>query len=101
MEASESSSAAGGAAAGTYLGIMNLFTAGPQLVASLISMVIFALVEPGRDAHAGRHGGDSSTSAPPALRTDGPNAIAVCLFLSSFAGVAAAHAAYRLRLMYR
>lgn len=84
----ETDPAASGALAGIYLGILNIFTAGPQLFASLLSMVVFASLEPG----------DEGSKAQTGAR-EGPNAIGVCLFLGAWFAFAAAFMARRLRQM--
>jgi len=83
-----------GELAGVYLGILNLYTTLPQFIATGISMVVFTLLEPGKspelakDAHPDEHHG-----------TEGPNAIAVCLFIGAIASVVAAYATRRLRFV--
>jgi solute carrier family 45, member 1/2/4 len=76
-----------GESAGVYLGILNLYTTLPQFIGTFISWVVFSLLEPGKSPELARH-------APPDEHhgTDGPNAIAICLFIG---GIAAAMAAYQ------
>ncbi len=81
-----------GELAGVYLGILNLFTTLPQFVGTFISTIVFAILEPGKspelakEAHPDEH-----------HSTDGPNAIAVCLFIGALSTVGAAYATTRLR----
>ena len=76
---------------GIYLGILNLYTTLPQFVGTFISWVVFSILEPGKspelakEAHPDEH-----------HSTDGPNAIAVCLFIGAVAAVGASHATRRL-----
>jgi len=115
----------GGEEAGTsgiYLGILNLFTTVAQLIGSIISMVVFAVVEPGGGAENMRNlrgldvdvgydgvgggsskGGVSHDGLSPlqseAARYDRerPNAIAICLFIGGCTAVLAAYCTARLR----
>jgi solute carrier family 45 protein 1/2/4 len=72
---------------GVYLGILNLYTTLPQFIGTFISWVVFSILEPGKspelakEAHPDEH-----------HSTDGPNAIAVCLFIGALAAVVAAYA---------
>jgi len=81
-----------GASSGAYLGIMNLYTTLPQFVGTFISWGVFSILEPGKspelakEAHPDEH-----------HSTDGPNAIAVCLFIGAVSAVVAALATRRLR----
>jgi solute carrier family 45 protein 1/2/4 len=76
-----------GKSAGVYLGILNLYTTLPQFIGTFISWVVFSLLEPGKSPELARH-------APPDEHhgTDGPNGIAICLFIG---GIAAGMAAYQ------
>lgn len=91
-EADAPSNSSTGELAGIYLGILNLYTTLPQFVATGISMIVFSILEPGKspelakDAHPDEHHG-----------TDGPNAIAVCLFIGALSSVGAAYATRRLK----
>jgi len=88
----EDSSSPSGELAGVYLGILNLYTTLPQFIGTFISFAVFSLLEPGKspelakEAHADEH-----------HSTDGPNAIAVCLFIGALAAAVAAYATNRLK----
>lgn len=92
--ASDDSSSSTGELAGVYLGILNLYTTLPQFIGTAISWVVFTVLEPGKspelakEAHADEH-----------HSTDGPNAIAVCLFVGACASVGAAYATRRLKYL--
>lgn len=90
---SEPSSASNtGELSGVYFGILNIYTTLPQFISTFMSTVIFAVLEPGKspelatDAHPSEHNG-----------TDGPNAIAVCLFIGALSTLGAAYATRKLR----
>jgi solute carrier family 45 protein 1/2/4 len=71
---------------GLYLGILNIFTTLPQFIGTFISWIVFSILEPGKspelakEAHPDEH-----------HSTDGPNAIAVCLFIGALAAVLASY----------
>lgn len=81
-----------GELAGVYLGILNLYCTMPQFVGTFISWIVFSILEPGKspelakEAHPDEH-----------HSTDGPNAIAVCLFIGALSAVGAAYATSRLK----
>lgn len=81
-----------GELSGIYFGILNIYTTLPQFVGTFISMIVFAILEPGKspelakDSHPDEHHG-----------TDGPNAIAVCLFIGALSNLGAAFATSKLR----
>lgn len=83
-----------GELSGIYFGIMNIYTTIPQLISTLLSTVVFAALEPGKspelatDAHPSEKG-----------RTDGPNAIAVCMFLGAISSVLAAVTTKKLKYL--
>jgi len=88
----EDGSATTGELAGVYLGILNLYTTLPQFIGTFISWVVFSILEPGKspelakDTHPDEH-----------HSTDGPNAIAVCLFIGALCSGVAAYATHRLK----
>ncbi|KAJ4421402.1 hypothetical protein N0V82_003783 [Gnomoniopsis sp. IMI 355080] len=92
--ADESSNNSGttGELSGIYFGILNIYQTIPQFIGTFISTVVFAVLEPGKspelatDAHPSEH-----------HATDGPNAIAVCLFIGAWAAVIAAIATKKLK----
>ena len=79
---------------GVYLGILNVYTTLPQFIGTFISWIVFSILEPGKspelakDAHPDEH-----------HSTDGPNAIAVCLFIGALAAVVSAYATERYKRM--
>jgi solute carrier family 45 protein 1/2/4 len=81
----------GGESSGKYIGIMNLYTTLPQFVGTGISWVVFSILEPGKSPEL--------SEAPPEEHhsTDGPNAIAVCLFIGACCACLAALATRRLK----
>ncbi|ORX93314.1 sucrose transport protein-like protein [Clohesyomyces aquaticus] len=88
----EESHSGGGTGSGIYLGIMNLYTTIPQFIGTLISWTVFSILEPGKspelakEAHPDEH-----------HSTDGPNGIAVCLFIGALSAGVAAVATRRLK----
>jgi solute carrier family 45 protein 1/2/4 len=81
-----------GELSGIYFGILNVYTTLPQFVGTFISTIVFAILEPGKspeladDAHPDEH-----------TDTDGPNAIAVCLFIGALASIVGATVTRRMR----
>jgi len=78
---------------GKYLGIMNLYTTLPQFVGTGISWVVFSLLEPEKrselsDVKKGEEG--------EGMGKEGPNAIAVCLFIGACSACVAVGATRRL-----
>ena len=115
-----------GETAGAYMGILNLYAAAPQLLGTVINMVIFAIVEPGRNpeltngvalpAPPGMLNGtasviSSNNTIPYSLRPRAidlwhrdevakppiVNAIAVCMFIGGLSSLGAAYATWKLR----
>ncbi|CAK7209657.1 hypothetical protein SBRCBS47491_000516 [Sporothrix bragantina] len=80
-----------GELSGIYFGILNIYTTLPQLLGNLLSAFVFAVLEPGKspelakDAHPSEH-----------HSTDGPNAIAVTLFIGAIFAVISAVATRKL-----
>ncbi|KAK1837293.1 major facilitator superfamily domain-containing protein [Podospora conica] len=96
--ADEPPTTAGGAGtgelSGVYFGIMNIFTTIPQFIATMLSSVVFSVLEPGQSPEL--HG--AAGEAPPEV-SKGPNAIAVCMFIGAGAAVMSAVATGRLRYL--
>ena len=90
----EEAVASTGELSGIYFGILNIYTTLPQFVGTFISMIVFSILEPGKspelahDAHPDEH-----------HSTDGPNAIAVCLFIGALSTLGAAYATRRLKYL--
>ena len=78
--------------AGIYLGILNLYTTVPQFIATLLSTLVFSILEPGKspelakDAHPDEH-----------HSTDGANGISICLFIGALSSLVAAYATQRMK----
>ncbi|KAF2868384.1 sucrose transport protein-like protein [Massariosphaeria phaeospora] len=81
-----------GESSGKYLGIMNLYTTLPQFVGTGISWVVFSILEPGKSPELAKE-----TQPEEHHSTDGPNAIAVCLFIGAISAMVAAWSTRRLK----
>lgn len=81
-----------GELSGIYFGILNIFTTLPQFVATFISAIVFAILEPGKSPELTEDG-------RPDEHPSGPNAIAVCLFIGAMSTFYAAHATRKLRFL--
>ncbi|KAL8936807.1 MAG: hypothetical protein Q9216_004737 [Gyalolechia sp. 2 TL-2023] len=92
-----------GETAGIYLGILNLFTTLPQFVGTFISMIVFEILEPGKhpELHKGEDVDGEAKDEVVKKVTEGPNAIAVCLFIGAISAVGAAYATGRMKKMYK
>ena len=83
-----------GELSGIYFGILNVYTTLPQFVGTFISTIVFAILEPGKspelatDAHPDEH-----------ANTDGPNAIAVCLFIGAMSSIVGSIVTRRMRAL--
>ncbi|KAI1107557.1 MFS general substrate transporter [Jackrogersella minutella] len=83
-----------GQLSGVYFGILNIYTTIPQFIGTILSTVIFSILEPGKSpelahtAHPDEHHG-----------TDGPNAISVCLFIGACSAVVAVFATRKLKYL--
>lgn len=82
-----------GETAGVYLGILNLFCTVPQFIATLISWVVFSILEPGKSAEL--HGDAEHEAIKDAAGR--PNGIGVCLFIGALSTFGAAYTTRRLR----
>jgi solute carrier family 45, member 1/2/4 len=83
-----------GELSGIYFGILNIYTTLPQFVGTFISLIVFSILEPGKSPELA-HDADPEEYHG----TDGPNAIAVCLFIGALSTLAAAYATRRLKYL--
>lgn len=77
---------------GVYFGILNIYTTIPQFIATIISTIVFRILEPGKSpelAH-GAHPDEHHS-------TNGPNGVSVCLFIGAMSAVAAMFATRKLK----
>jgi len=81
-----------GELSGIYFGIMNIYTTIPQLLSTLGSAVVFGVLEPGKSPELA-----ADVDPSEGHLKDGPNAIAVCMFLGAISSVAAAVATRKLK----
>jgi solute carrier family 45 protein 1/2/4 len=88
----DESVASTGELSGLYFGILNIYTTIPQFIGTFISMIVFSILEPGKSPELA-HDADPSEHHG----TDGPNAIAVCLFIGALSMIGAAFATKRLK----
>lgn len=85
------STASTGELSGIYFGILNIYTTLPQFVGTFISTIVFAVLEPGKSPELA---GDEKKQPDP----DGPNAIAVCLFIGAMSSLVAAYVTRKLKV---
>ncbi|KAL2041407.1 hypothetical protein N7G274_005789 [Stereocaulon virgatum] len=97
LDDSPTSDSSTGETAGIYLGILNLFTTLPQFVGTFISMIVFSILEPGKSPELHEDGTEEAIQKA----ADGPNAIAVCLFIGALSAVGAAYATARMKAMMK
>ena len=95
LDDSPTSDSSTGETAGIYLGILNLFTTLPQFVGTFISMIVFSILEPGKSPELHEDGTEEAIQKA----ADGPNAIAVCLFIGALSAIVAAYATARMKAM--
>ncbi|KAM3077060.1 hypothetical protein ACMFMF_004975 [Clarireedia jacksonii] len=81
-----------GELSGIYFGILNIYTTIPQFIGTFISMIVFSILEPGKSPELAQHAHPDEHHG-----TDGPNAIAVCLFIGAISTIGAAYATKRLK----
>lgn len=81
-----------GELSGVYFGILNIYVTIPQFISTLMSGVVFAVLEPGKSP-------ELATEAHPGERadTDGPNAIAICMCIGALSSLVAAWSTRKLR----
>ncbi|EKD19295.1 uncharacterized protein L3040_009265 [Drepanopeziza brunnea f. sp. 'multigermtubi'] len=87
---------ASGELSGLYFGILNIYAVIPQFISTFISMVIFSILEPGKSPELAHDADPLEVHS-----TDGPNAIAVCLFIGALSTIGAAFATKKLRNLHR
>ncbi|KAF5517140.1 General alpha-glucoside permease [Colletotrichum sp. SAR 10_70] len=80
-----------GELSGIYFGILNIYTTLPQFIGTFISSIVFSILEPGKSPEL------SDAPEEEHHNTDGPNAIAVCLFIGAMCAVVAAFATRKLK----
>ena len=83
-----------GELSGIYFGILNIYTTIPQFIGTLLSTVIFAILEPGKSPELAHE-----APAEEHHDTDGPNAIAVILFIGALGAIMAVFATRKLRYL--
>ncbi|KAI0020184.1 MFS general substrate transporter [Xylariomycetidae sp. FL0641] len=81
-----------GELSGVYFGILNIYTTIPQFIGTILSTIIFSLLEPGKSPELA-HGAKPEEHHS----TDGPNAIAVCLFIGACSATVAIGATRKLK----
>ncbi|MCJ1380333.1 hypothetical protein MMC17_003436 [Xylographa soralifera] len=86
-----------GETAGIYLGILNLFTTLPQFVGTFISMIVFAIFEPGPHRELAGQDGEVGNEVVGKAQGEGINAISVCLFIGALSSLGAAYATRRFK----
>jgi solute carrier family 45, member 1/2/4 len=104
---SGSTTSSTGELAGIYLGVLNVYTTIPQLLSTLISWIVFIVLEPA-PAKSASGGQLPDPQAPPGtahegewmnLNADAPNGIAVTLFIGAISALIAAEMTRRLRFV--
>ncbi|KAF4972210.1 hypothetical protein FZEAL_9638 [Fusarium zealandicum] len=83
-ESDAPSTASTGELSGIYFGILNIYTTLPQFVGTFISTIVFSVLEPGKSPELA-----ADAKQPP--DPEGPNAIAVCLFIGAMSSLVAAY----------
>ncbi|KAI1432397.1 major facilitator superfamily domain-containing protein [Xylaria sp. CBS 124048] len=83
-----------GQLSGVYLGILNIYTTIPQFIGTIISTIVFSILEPGKSPELA-HGAHPDEHH----RTDGPNGVAVCLFIGALSAIVAIFATKKLKAM--
>ncbi|KAL8815212.1 MAG: hypothetical protein Q9223_005635 [Gallowayella weberi] len=103
MDEDEDEDSSTGETAGIYLGILNLFTTLPQFVGTFISMIVFEILEPGKhpELHKGEDVDGEGKDDVAKKVTEGPNGIAVCLFIGAVSAMGAAYATQRMKGLYK
>ncbi|KAK2040534.1 sucrose transporter [Colletotrichum somersetense] len=90
-EGGQQATSSTGELSGIYFGILNIYTTLPQFIGTFISTIVFTILEPGKSPEL------SDAPEHEQHGTDGPNAIAVCLFIGAMCAVVAARATSKLK----
>lgn len=77
-----------GELSGIYFGILNIYTTLPQFLGTFISTIVFTILEPEKSSEDG---------VPP--DPEGPNPIAVCLFIGAMSTLVAAYMTHKLKVL--
>ncbi|OTB06702.1 hypothetical protein M426DRAFT_318762 [Hypoxylon sp. CI-4A] len=81
-----------GQLSGVYFGILNIYTTIPQFIGTILSTIIFSILEPGKSPELAHKANPEEHHG-----TDGPNAISVCLFIGACSAVVAVFATRKLK----
>lgn len=81
-----------GELSGIYFGILNIYQTIPQFIGTFISTIVFHILEPGKSPELALDANPSEHA-----NTEGPNAIAVCLFIGAGAALIAAFTTRKLK----
>ncbi|GJC83825.1 general alpha-glucoside permease [Colletotrichum liriopes] len=92
-EGGQTTTSSTGELSGIYFGILNIYTTLPQFIGTFISTIVFTILEPGKSPEL------SDAPEHEQHSTDGPNAIAVCLFIGAMCAVVAAFATRKLKYL--
>ncbi|OBR15853.1 sucrose transporter [Colletotrichum higginsianum IMI 349063] len=92
-EGGEPTTSSTGELSGIYFGILNIYTTLPQFIGTFISTIVFTILEPGKSPEL------SDAPEEEHHSTDGPNAIAVCLFIGAMCAVMAAFVTRKLKYL--
>ena len=82
-----------GELSGIYFGILNIYTTLPQFLGIFTSLIVFSILEPGKSPELAHDANPEEHHHG----TEGPNAIAVCLFIGALSALGAAYATWRLK----
>lgn len=90
------------AMAGIYLGIHNIFATVPQFLATFVSLIVFAILEPGQSPElatgdAPSSAADGAQRASGQLTKSGLSGTAVCLAIGAVFQLGAAAQSFRMR----
>ncbi|KAK8087974.1 hypothetical protein PG997_002935 [Apiospora hydei] len=83
-----------GELSGIYFGILNIYTTIPQFIGTFISTIVFAILEPGKSPELAHDAQPNEHHS-----TDGPNAIAVCMFIGAVSATMSVFATRKLKYL--